>query len=158
MFRAISQLIAILVATCCLFLLNLSLVYSDPPELPRAKGDRCVEDTDIMRRDHMKFLLHQRDRTVYEGIRTKSHSLSGCIDCHVQTDAENQFVPVDAPKQFCETCHTYASVKLDCFECHATTPDEYHAGNNISSIKYRELPLYPSTMTLVLGATAKVSQ
>ena len=32
-------------------------------------------------------------------------------------------IPVNAPGQFCESCHTYAAVKMDCFECHATVPD-----------------------------------
>ncbi|NKB76110.1 MAG: hypothetical protein GKR96_03455 [Gammaproteobacteria bacterium] len=84
---------------------------------------QCVEPTDIMRRDHMNFLLHQRDKTVREGIRTKQHSLKGCVDCHVKNNDQGEFIPVNAPEQFCAACHTYTSVKIDCFECHATTPD-----------------------------------
>ncbi len=95
---------------------------ADPPELPRGRGDACVAPTDVMRREHMDFLLHQRDRTVHEGIRTARFSLSGCVDCHVQQNVDGSYIPVDAPEQFCDTCHRYASVKLDCFECHATTP------------------------------------
>ena len=96
---------------------------AEMPPLPRGKGEYCVEPTDVMRKEHMNFLLHQRDKTVYDGIRTKQHSLNNCVDCHVQTNAENEFIPIDAPGQFCEVCHTYTSVKLDCFECHATRPD-----------------------------------
>ena len=97
--------------------------FAEPPVVPRGKGDACVEPTDVMRKQHMDFLLHQRDRTVHEGIRTKQHSLVECIDCHVQQNSEGDFIPVDAPEQFCQVCHEYTSVKVDCFECHATTPD-----------------------------------
>ena len=90
---------------------------------PRGKGEACVEPTELMRKEHMTFLLHQRDQTVYQGIRTQKHSLTGCIDCHVQSDSQGRFIPVDAPGQFCQACHTFASVELDCFECHRTTPD-----------------------------------
>ncbi|MYH91451.1 MAG: sulfur reduction protein DsrJ, partial [Gammaproteobacteria bacterium] len=51
---------------------------ADLPELPRGKGDACVAPTDEMRRDHMDFLLHQRDLTVHDGIRTPRFSLVEC--------------------------------------------------------------------------------
>jgi len=101
--------------------------YADFPELPRGKGEHCVEPSEIMRKDHMKFLLHQRDNTVHRGVRTKRHSLTGCIDCHVQSNKEGDFIPVDAPGQFCQACHEFTGVKPDCFECHATTPDVVRA-------------------------------
>ena len=31
-------------------------------------------------------------------------------------------VRVDAPGQFCESCHRYTGVRLDCFGCHAAVP------------------------------------
>ena len=34
-----------------------------------AKGDKCVEPTDVMRRNHMEFILHQRDDTMRRGVR-----------------------------------------------------------------------------------------
>ena len=93
------------------------------PELPRGKGEACVEPTDVMRRDHMEFLVHQRDLTVHKGIRTRKHSLVECIGCHVQTDSDGQFIPVNAPDQFCQSCHVFTAVKMDCFECHASVPN-----------------------------------
>ena len=42
------------------------------PDVAEAEG-KCVEPTDVMRRDHMEFILHQRDETVHEGIRTSKH-------------------------------------------------------------------------------------
>lgn len=84
-----------------------------------AKGERCVEDTDYMRRNHMNLLLVHRDRTVLQGIRTKQHSLKGCIDCHA---SETTGSVAAAKDDFCVSCHSYAAVKIDCFECHSTKP------------------------------------
>ena len=80
----------------------------------------CVEPTADMRRNHMKYLLHQRDETVHEGIRTKQFSLEQCIDCHVSSapDAPR----VSSEQHFCNSCHTYAAVNIDCFQCHADRP------------------------------------
>ena len=94
------------------------------PDITRGEGAQCVEPTDVMRRDHMRFLKHQRDETVHRGIRTTKHSLTGCIGCHAQRDASGKAIPVNATGQFCESCHSYAAVSMDCFECHATVPDE----------------------------------
>ncbi len=93
------------------------------PTLPAAsKGEQCVEPTDVMRREHMRFLRHQRDDTVHAGIRGAKHSLVGCIDCHAQRDSRGVAIPVNAEGQFCASCHRFAGVRMDCFECHATVP------------------------------------
>lgn len=92
------------------------------PSIPRAAGERCVEPTDVMRREHMRFLMHQRDETVHDGIRSAKHSLTGCVDCHAGKDARGVAVAVNARGQFCESCHSFAGVRIDCFECHATVP------------------------------------
>jgi predicted CXXCH cytochrome family protein len=84
-----------------------------------ANATDCVEPVEVMRRDHMKFLLHQRDATVLEGNRSKQHSLVGCIDCHNPATAGEEIVRYEDPEHFCASCHNYASVKIDCFECHA---------------------------------------
>lgn len=101
-------------------------VYAEvsQPVFPSARGEQCVEPVDIMRRDHFEFLKHQRDKTVREGIRTPRHSLAGCVDCHADKDAQGRFVPVNAKGQFCQSCHVYAAVKIDCFSCHAARPSE----------------------------------
>ncbi len=74
----------------------------------------CVAPTGEMRRDHMKMLLHQRDRTVREGLREPRFSLKHCIECH----ASRKTGSVLGQDGFCSSCHTYASVSIDCFECH----------------------------------------
>jgi len=83
------------------------------------KGEQCVEPTDIMRRDHMKFLDHHRDKAVIEGVRTKKYSLKECINCHA---SEKTGSVAAAKDDFCVSCHSYAAVKIDCFDCHSTKP------------------------------------
>ena len=47
------------------------------------------------------------------------HSLVGCMDCHNPVDANGQAASYGDAQHFCSECHAYASVKIDCFECHA---------------------------------------
>jgi hypothetical protein len=92
-----------------------SRVPMPKPAIAPEAGGKCVEDTAFMRRNHMELLKHHRDRTVHEGIRTTQHSLANCIACHASKETGRVTGSKDA---FCEGCHTYAAVKLDCFECH----------------------------------------
>ena len=82
------------------------------------KPGQCVEDTATMRRGHPDMLKHQRDLTVRSGIRTRQHSLKGCVECHASATTGS----VLGERGFCQSCHDYASVKLDCFECHTSRP------------------------------------
>ena len=93
------------------------------PKPARGQGDKCVADTDWMRRNHMTVLMHQRNSTVHDGIRTKRFSLKGCIECHAVKGADDKPVTVASSKHFCRTCHDYAAVRMDCFECHASRPE-----------------------------------
>lgn len=88
----------------------------------------CVEPTELMRREHMELIQHQRDATVHQGIRSTKHSLAECISCHVSKGGGEQPVPIDRVDQFCGACHAYSAVSLDCFQCHATVPDAKGAG------------------------------
>ncbi len=121
------------------------------PVIPKGKGDHCVAETDYMRRNHMDLLVHQRDETVIRGIRDEPFSLVECVDCHVQRDAENTPIRVDAKEQFCESCHAFVAVKIDCFGCHAAVPDvasvenagrahEYESAENNSARNIQWIP------------------
>lgn len=90
-----------------------------PTPIKPADASECVEPVEVMRRDHMKFLMHQRDATVIEGERETKYSLVGCMDCHNPADAGDEVIRYENPQHFCAGCHVYASVKIDCFECHA---------------------------------------
>ena len=101
------------------------------PDIPKGKGDQCVEDTDYMRKNHMELILHQRDETMYRGIRSKKHSLKECIECHAVNDNSGQPVSHLDSKHFCVQCHEYASVRIDCFDCHASKPRAKKAGQSL---------------------------
>ena len=92
------------------------------PAVVAGAGEQCVEPVEFMRRNHMELLLHQRDETMHRGIRTKRYSLRNCINCHA-VDGAGQPVSLDDPEHFCVSCHRYAAVKLDCFQCHTGTPE-----------------------------------
>jgi hypothetical protein len=84
------------------------------PVVSITQGEKCVEPTDEMRRNHMKKIMHQRDRTMHDGIRTTQHSLKNCVNCHADPKT-NSVLGKDG---FCSSCHRYAAVTIDCFECH----------------------------------------
>ena len=84
-----------------------------------AQGTQCVADPAYMRREHMNLLKHQRDDTVRGGIRGAKYSLKDCIDCHA---SQKSMSVVKDETNFCVSCHAYAAVKIDCFECHTSKP------------------------------------
>jgi len=94
------------------------------PTIAKGKGDKCVAPTDYMRRNHMDLLDHQRDETVIDGIRTKKFSLKECIACHAVNGDDGKPVTVKDDRHFCASCHNYAAVNMDCFDCHASRPGD----------------------------------
>jgi hypothetical protein len=92
---------------------------AQPTIIIEKEGD-CVEPEDVIRRNHMKFLLHQRDETMHEGIRTKKYSLKNCVNCHANSKT-NSVLGKDG---FCASCHSYAAVSIDCFSCHSPSPEK----------------------------------
>jgi len=93
---------------------------------PRAKANPefgCVRPEEDMRKHHMQYLLHHRDETLRQGIRTKQFSLAECVNCHITPKADGQYARFGEKEHFCSSCHTYAAVRIDCFECHRDTPD-----------------------------------
>ncbi len=95
------------------------------PQVPKAiQGEQCVEETAFMRRNHMDLLKHQRDDTLRRGIRDAKYSLNGCLTCHAVLDSQGQPVSIRNPRHFCNSCHGYAAVSIDCFGCHESTPGD----------------------------------
>ena len=123
MFMRSIIVLAALFATAALVTPPAPACAAEPGWLPkpsRGQGEKCVADTNWMRRNHMKALNHQRDDTVHDGIRTPRFSLKGCIECHAVKAADGKPVTAASDKHFCRTCHDYAAVRIDCFECHAS--------------------------------------
>ena len=106
---------------------GLSACDSKPPELMKAvkqfESDE-IRDAHVknMRKNHMDELLHKRDETVINGIRTKKHSLNACINCHVPEQHNGKVLRHTDPEHFCSTCHGYVAAQLDCFQCHVDHP------------------------------------
>jgi len=92
------------------------------PNLDNVKGDKCVAPREVIRVEHMDYILHQRDETMRQGLRTKEHSLKNCINCHIVNGDDGKPVNFKDERHFCSSCHTYASVQIDCFQCHASKP------------------------------------
>ncbi len=88
------------------------------PKIEAAKaGTSCVAKPSFMRRNHMKLLKHQRDDTLRGGNRLGQFSLKECVECHASQKTHS----VTGEGNFCQSCHAYAAVSIDCFECHAST-------------------------------------
>ncbi|MDP3616562.1 MAG: hypothetical protein Q8R49_01885 [Rhodoferax sp.] len=100
------------------------------PVIEAARAGACVEDPATMRRNHMQFLMHQRDDTLRGGNRSGKYSLKACIACHASQISQS--VNAQA-SNFCQSCHTYAAVKIDCFECHANKPASAPARQQVKS-------------------------
>ena len=114
---------------CGMLMLMLSGKASAETPLPKAHGSegdgvKCVQPEAEMRRNHMNYILHQRDKTMHEGIRTTQYSLKECINCHVQPGPDGQQVSIKSTDHFCNGCHEFAAVSIDCFQCHSSQPEE----------------------------------
>ncbi len=104
---------------------NMRLAGVPQPDIPKAiKGESCIAPTDFMRRNHMELLKHDRMDAVHFGNRKIRASLKQCIGCHAVKDAAGEPMTAKDPKHFCRSCHDYVAVKIDCFECHASRPDQ----------------------------------
>ncbi len=125
--KQVSQLILLFAVTVALFAGPGMASAQDGGNVPlptlakAVKGEQCVEPADVMRRDHMNFLTHQRDETLRQGIRGNKYSLQQCTECHATADPEIEGGKVRTVEPFCTQCHDYAAVKLDCFACHNPT-------------------------------------
>ena len=160
------------ILTSLLLLLGASLSACDnnqPPELMKAvkqfDSDK-IRDAHVknMRINHMDELLHKRDETVINGIRTKKNSLKACINCHVPEEHNGKVLRHTDPEHFCTTCHTYVAAQLDCFTCHVDHPNKSQTANiapqdsihqNVSSPAPAEKHL-PSTVA-DLQTTSEIS-
>ena len=99
------------------------------PIPPKAKENasektKCIRPVLEMRKNHMEFLLHKRDKTMREGVRTKADSLVECIDCHVTPNEKGEYARIGEDEHFCSSCHNYAAVNIDCFDCHSDLPED----------------------------------
>ena len=95
----------------------------------KAQGDQCVRPREEIRKVHPDLLKHDRINTMRKGIRAKSDknpldgSLKACINCHAIKE-DGKYLKIDSKDHFCSSCHIYAGVSFDCFQCHRDTPEK----------------------------------
>lgn len=94
------------------------------PEVPKAVGAAHPEGNAFMRINHMRLLRHDRDEVMHLGNRDTQYSLAQCVACHAVTGPDALPISVKEEGHFCRSCHEYAAVKIDCFQCHNSKPDE----------------------------------
>jgi hypothetical protein len=94
------------------------------PSIKIENPGECIAPAEEMRRNHMEMLKHTRDRTLRQGIRGEKASLNECINCHASKTTGS----VTGKDGFCQSCHSYAAVKLDCWDCHQPKASK-HAGH-----------------------------
>lgn len=93
------------------------------PAIPKAaEGQHCIRDNAFMRRYHMTMLYSQRDAAVHQGDRSGEFAIERCVTCHAVKGADGKPVSFADPHHFCRACHDYEAVKVDCFDCHRSTP------------------------------------
>ena len=75
----------------------------------------CVKPTQEMKESHMTLLNQWRDEVIREGKREQVEAggkmyekslQNGCMHCHTSKE------------KFCDVCHSYASVRPYCWDCH----------------------------------------
>ena len=85
-------------------------------QLPTTSKE-CIESTAFMRSEHMHLLYAWReavvrnDDLIYTAINGKEYKMNlhdTCMGCHI------------SKKAFCDRCHDYTGVVIDCWECHIT--------------------------------------
>jgi hypothetical protein len=102
--------------------LGTASVAPEPVLTQKAKeAKECVLPADYMKAEHMQLLDIWRENVVRTGKRLyvnssgKSFEMSlsnTCLDCHSNK------------ADFCDKCHTYASVDPYCWDCHIDNPKE----------------------------------
>lgn len=101
-----------------------ALAGTPKPAVKIENPGQCIAPAEEMRKNHMEMLKHQRDRTLRQGIRGEKASLNECINCHASKTTGS----VTGKDGFCQSCHSYAAVKLDCWDCHQPKAGK-HAGH-----------------------------
>ena len=81
------------------------------------------------------YIIDQRNATSREGIRTEQFSLQQCIDCHNPAAEDGKVAHHTESQHFCSSCHSYVGVKIDCFSCHTSKPQNTEYRKPLNSSK-----------------------
>lgn len=113
----------------------------DTPVIKAMTKKQCIKPTEYMAANHMQILNDWRDQIVRDGENRNFGAVDGvmyekslqhtCLKCHSN------------PKEFCDKCHSYASVHVYCWDCHVRPNDENIKSSNESSDIKTNLPIEP---------------
>ena len=128
------------------------------PIIPAATGTHCVRPVAWMRKNHMTLLMQLRDEAVHEGMRSKEESLPGCMSCHVSRLADGSYPAPTSKKFFCNACHAYAGVSIDCFSCHSNRPDGADGADSAQAAEAGRAPLFAAGEAAAALRTATAAE
>jgi len=94
------------------------------PDVPKASGEPHPEGNAYWRINHPYLLRHDRNLTVHDGDRNVQASIAACVTCHAVNGPDSKPVTIASDQHFCRVCHEYAAVKIDCFQCHNSVPED----------------------------------
>jgi len=87
----------------------------DTPAINSLANQMCVEPLEYMQSSHMQLLADWRDEVVRSG-RLMYTSSSGQV---FEASLENSCLSCHSNRvEFCDSCHDFLSVKVDCWSCH----------------------------------------
>lgn len=101
----------------------LAFAADTPEALPAAATadtTGCIYPKEYMQSHHMQVLADWKESAAHEGPdavmrapdgRRFQKDLATCLGCHQEN------------RMFCFSCHTYANVKPDCWNCHISPQD-----------------------------------
>jgi len=106
--------IAVLVVVFTYPFWNAAIGSPAAPELPIPYEQQHLGDSEFKRANHMQILTDWKTAVVRdgdrlymsdEGIAYMMSLQNSCLDCH-------------NAQQFCDACHNFADVTLNCWTCH----------------------------------------
>ena len=130
--------------------------------IPETSGEQCVLPAAEMRRRHPDLLKHDRIQTLREGLRAEKDgsplagSLKQCVNCHA-IKSEDKYVRIDNDEHFCVSCHKYAAVSIDCFQCHRDIPEGSGNFHALNGGKQHYSNQVPGTYSLTIKDVANIS-
>ena len=91
----------------------------EPKLSDKAKAAKvCVESKEYMKANHMQILDVWRNEVVREGNRIYTNSMGKEYNISLSSGEESCLGCHGDKAEFCDKCHTYASVEPYCWDCH----------------------------------------
>lgn len=119
------RIIIFLAVVLCIVLLPLLINHGrvaadaapalDTPEINELAQRECVESTEYMRSDHMHLLDAWRTEVIRNGNTMYTNSAGQVFEMSLE---DTCFSCHSNRAEFCLSCHDYAGVETNCWNCH----------------------------------------